>query len=267
VIALNWGYEADHPFEKETRAFRDAGVPFYVCPGTSSWCSITGRTDNAIANLRSAAQHGLTNGATGYLITDWGDHGHLQYLPFSYLGLAAGSGFAWCLESNHEVGVLQSMNQQILRDRTANLAQILADLGNVYQAALEPLPNGSRFFWALVNGPDRRKLYENVTTAEYELGLQRIDAAMEALHRIQTTRSDADLVVAEIRNAADMLRHACHHGMFLRGAESKPKAALAAELRRIASEHERLWLARNRRGGLSDSVARLTSALQHYNEC
>ena len=47
VIALNWGYDADHPFEKETRAFADAGVPFYVCPGTSSWLSISGRTDNA----------------------------------------------------------------------------------------------------------------------------------------------------------------------------------------------------------------------------
>ena len=47
VIALNWGYEANHPFDKETAAFRDAGVPFYVCPGTSSWCSISGRTDNA----------------------------------------------------------------------------------------------------------------------------------------------------------------------------------------------------------------------------
>ena len=72
VIALNWGYDRNHPFEKETRAFADAGVKYCVCPGTSSWASISGQTDNAIANLRSAAEHGLNNGAIGYLKTDDG---------------------------------------------------------------------------------------------------------------------------------------------------------------------------------------------------
>ena len=59
VIALNWGYDADHPFDRGREAFRDAGVPFYVCPGTSSWITLAGRTDNAIANLRDAATNGL----------------------------------------------------------------------------------------------------------------------------------------------------------------------------------------------------------------
>ena len=42
VIALEWGYEADHPFDKDGALFKKAGVPFYVCPGTSSWMSIAG---------------------------------------------------------------------------------------------------------------------------------------------------------------------------------------------------------------------------------
>jgi hypothetical protein len=266
LIALNWGYEADHPFEKETRAFREAGVPFYVCPGTSSWCSIAGRTDNALLNLKSAAQHGLANGASGYLITDWGDHGHLQYLPFSYLGFAAGAAYSWCLESNHDFDVLQSIDQQILLDRAATTARALADLGNVYRAMNEPLANGSRLFWALVNGPDRRKLYEQVTIVEYQASLNRIDAAMAGFDPAGMQRDDAALIGDEIRNAAAMLRHACQHGMFLRGQPQQSAGALAEELRRIAAEHQRLWLARNRSGGLSDSTLRLTSALQHYNE-
>lgn len=267
LIALNWGYEADHPFEKETQEFQKAGVPFYVCPGTSSWCSIAGRTDNAIANLKSAAQHGLANGASGYLITDWGDHGHLQYLPVSYIGLAAGAAYAWCFKSNHDFDVLQTINQQILHDHSATAARVLADLGNVYQAVNEPLANGSRLFWTLVNGPDRRKLYEHVTPAEYQRGLDRIDAAMSGLQNIRMQRGDAGLIVDEIRNAADMLRHACHHGMFLNGQSQMSKVKLADSLKRIAEEHKRLWLSRNREGGLADSVARLTSALHHYNEC
>ena len=45
ATAMLWGYEADHPFEQETRTLADAGLPFYVCPGTSSGQSIGGRID------------------------------------------------------------------------------------------------------------------------------------------------------------------------------------------------------------------------------
>ena len=56
LIALNWGYEANHPFEKEAAQFAKAKIPFYVCPGTSTWQTLIGRHDNALANLRAAAQ-------------------------------------------------------------------------------------------------------------------------------------------------------------------------------------------------------------------
>jgi hypothetical protein len=71
-----------------------------VCPGTSSWNSIGGRTDNALANLRSAAENGLKHGARGYLTTDWGDNGHWQSLPISELGFALGAAYAWAWEAN-----------------------------------------------------------------------------------------------------------------------------------------------------------------------
>jgi hypothetical protein len=32
-------------------------IPFYVCPGTSSWNTVVGRTDNAIANLINAGTY------------------------------------------------------------------------------------------------------------------------------------------------------------------------------------------------------------------
>jgi hypothetical protein len=46
--------------------------PFYVCPGTSSWNSFAGRTQNMIENIRRAAMSGRDNGALGFLLTDWG---------------------------------------------------------------------------------------------------------------------------------------------------------------------------------------------------
>jgi hexosaminidase len=94
AVALEWGYEADHPFDRHGRHFAEAGIPFYVCPGTSSWCSVAGRTDNALGNLLSAAENGLKHGASGYLNTDWGDAGHWQMLPVSYLGFAMGAAYS-----------------------------------------------------------------------------------------------------------------------------------------------------------------------------
>src|SRR5581483_2674353 len=76
AIAMEWGYEADHPFAEHGKAFAQAGIPFYVCPGTSSWISILGRTENAMGNIRNATENGLKNGAIGVLNTDWGDWGH-----------------------------------------------------------------------------------------------------------------------------------------------------------------------------------------------
>jgi hypothetical protein len=58
AVAMLWGYEADHPFEEQTQTLADAGLPFYVCPGTSSWQSIGGRADNMLTNVRSATRWG-----------------------------------------------------------------------------------------------------------------------------------------------------------------------------------------------------------------
>ena len=95
VVALNWGYEANHPFAKEAAQFAKARIPFYVCPGTSTWQTLIGRHDNALANLKAAAKAGKKFGAIGYLITDWGDGGHPNPLAVSWPMFAAGAALAW----------------------------------------------------------------------------------------------------------------------------------------------------------------------------
>jgi hypothetical protein len=62
------------------------------------------------------------------------------------------------------------------------------------------------------------------------------------------SRADAELIKAEFANAAAMLRYACRKA---RG-EATP-----AELDRIVQQHRQCWLARNRLGGLEESVRRL----------
>ena len=40
VTVCEWGYDAGHPFGDHASEYQRAGVPFWVCPGTSSWISI-----------------------------------------------------------------------------------------------------------------------------------------------------------------------------------------------------------------------------------
>jgi hypothetical protein len=120
LIALNWGYEANHPFEREAALFAKSKIPFYVCPGTSTWQTLIGRHDNALANLRAAAQAGRRHGAIGYLITDWGDGGHPQPLAVSYLPYLAGASLSWCAKTFDAKSVWSSAFRRPLTGSSSN---------------------------------------------------------------------------------------------------------------------------------------------------
>lgn len=78
IIALDWGYEATSPFEHHGAALEKAGVPFYVCPGTSGWGSLFGRVDNMKKNIDNALAAAKKHGGSGLLLTEWGDGNHPQ---------------------------------------------------------------------------------------------------------------------------------------------------------------------------------------------
>src|SRR5262249_25027221 len=96
VTVAEWGYDAGHPFAARAEVFAEAGRPFWVSPGTSSWLTIVGRWTNARTNITEAAEAAVAHGAAGMLTTDWGDMGHLQYLPISEPGLAFAAAMSWC---------------------------------------------------------------------------------------------------------------------------------------------------------------------------
>jgi hexosaminidase len=251
VIALQWGYEASHPFDKEGAAFANANIPYYVCPGTSSWNSIAGRTDNAIANLKSGAECGLRHGAIGYLITDWGDNGHLQYQPISYLGFMTGAACSWCLETNQDLDLPRALSLHAFKDPKEELGQIAYDLGNIYTLCGKPNANGSALFRLMVLPPNDPNPEKGMTPEAFS-------AAESALDRIKIpTYPDGELklIADEFENAIRMLRQCIAIGREKLGFPASKPIDTAA----IIAEHQRLWLARNRPGGLEDSVARIRS--------
>ncbi|MBN1640664.1 MAG: family 20 glycosylhydrolase [Anaerolineae bacterium] len=276
AIALEWGYERDHDFDGRCRAFAKAGVPFYVCPGTSSWNSLSGRTDNAIGNMRNAAENGLKHGAIGYLNTDWGDNGHWQYLPVSYLGYAYGAAVSWAYEANAEAEWTPALSLQVFEDGTGTMGQVAYDLGNVYTVYERLTGNrihNTNYLVGVLYAPVEATRSRGIDWAEvapelFSEGRAAIEAAMAHLPGARMTGADASLIRREYEQTARLLLHACDLGMFKIGlagrasASAAQRASLAAQaaslaedMRCILAEHQSLWMARNRIGGLEEGSA------------
>ena len=271
MIALEWGYEADHDFYGHGDIFARSGIPFYVCPGTSSWNTVGGRTTNAVDNMRNAAENGLNHGATGFLITDWGDNGHWQPLPVSFLGFGYGAALGWHYESNRDLDIAAAVGRFAFRDSQDIMGRLAYDLGNVYEESDIRIHNGTILFSVLQTRPDQvEKAKKNLLSGDlndrraFERMRARIDEVVAPLAQAQMDRADAELVRAEFTWAADTLRHACDRALWLLDGALTPNEELGAEAEELINRYQILWLARNRPGGYSESVSRLQAMRDDY---
>ncbi len=274
AIALEWGYEAGHAFDEHGAIFARSGIPFYVCPGTSSWRTLAGRTDNALGNLRNAAENGLKHGAIGYLNTDWGDEGHMQPLPVSYLGYLAGAAESWSHEASVNLDISAALDAFIFRDEAGVMGKLAYDLGNAYQLLDPNSFNSSLFFNALVMSSER--LYksgvgpgEGFSRKQCNQVLADIGEIVEPLSRAKMQRPDAALIQQEFSWVAGMLWHACRRIVWLNSIHAGQedvalRQTLAEEIDGLIDAYRELWHARSRPGGFEDSVARLERLRQEY---
>jgi hexosaminidase len=265
AIALEWGYEADHPFEQHGEQFAAAGIPFYVCPGTSTWNTIAGKTDNALGNLLNAADNGLKHGAVGYLITDWGDNGHWQPLPVSYLGFAAGAAYAWCVEANRGMDIRPALNHFAFQDKSHLMGEIVYQLGNLYQMLAFQTPNSTAFFGLLQYPLAKIKEYsEKMPPGVFNQPLEAIAQAEVDLEKARLACPDAEVVKREYQLVLRLLKHACLRGMLAISTHMAEQTLLRETLKKDLDEilviFPQVWLLRNRAGGLADSLARFKPA-------
>jgi hypothetical protein len=250
AVPMLWGYESGHSFARPARVLRDLGRPFHVCPGTSSWQSVVGRASNAIANLATAAEEGLEFGAEGYLVTDWGDRGHLQPAFASLPGLVLGAGLAWNAKSRAVPDLAALLDAHAFDDPGAGLGRAALDLGDVHLETGSPATNGSALFFLLAFAGEPLP-HPRMPSLSIE-GLER---ARAKLGRIGGTR--------EMRWAAELLETACDLGIArLRGPPgsaladlpAKERIPLAERLSASAAAHRALWLETSRPGGLEESA-------------
>ncbi len=273
VIAMEWGYEANHPFASHGKKFADSGIPFYVVPGTSSWNSLLGRTDNALENLRNAAVNGRANGAIGFLLTDWGDSGHWQSLPVSFAPFAYGAALSWCQDTNLAIPLAKALDTHVFMDAAGQMGQAVLDLGNAHAKTGVLIGNNSVYYALLLNavqGSPAGGPLKPMTTASAEAAMAALKDALDRVEKSRMSRPDAELVKKEfsINGAMAMLALELGRERILAGnigtaqLPAPVKARLAAQLGDIITRYREIWLIRNRPGGLSDSAGRLEALLQ-----
>jgi hypothetical protein len=264
IIALNWGYEADHPFDREAAMFAKAKIPFYVCPGTSTWQTLIGRHDNALANLRAAAQAGRKHGAIGYLITDWGDGGHPQPLAVSYLPYLAGASLSWCAKTFDEAKLIPVLSRDVFKDPTGNAAKAAFALGRAHRKLKFTTANETPLGTVIAAPPpEQHELFcrnglkhhtrisgKNIRATLKEIEKQRALLKMGRRHAVPPKTK---ILMLELNLAARMAAQSCQFMLWqqARAAGENSKARHWArtgirELQKLEKDFNAYWPLRNK---------------------
>lgn len=258
AIALAWGYEADAPFDRWCEALQ--GRETWVCPGTSTWRSIVGRTAIRDANIAAAGRAP----ASGFLLTDWGDMGHRQQPILTLPGLALAAQAAWNPDADLDRDAASAL---LLGDSSAfawldALGEIDADLRLAFGAdrpnsTRVPLRNASALYVEL-HAHDYT--YPRAGSPSQWAGVR--DRLAEARRRIPggltPQARDEALHTLDVADLAAELGLARRQGGGV--VPPRDRESLAETLTKIIQTHRTLWLRTCRPGGLTDSTAHYSRA-------
>lgn len=235
AICLNWGYDAKHPFAVQTAAFRRANRRFIVCPGTSAWGSLSGRTHNMLANIDNAVTNGLVNGMSGLMLADWGDGGH----PNPWIVSVPAIVYAAHRMRGENLTRTQ-LAVEINRLLGCNCGEGLLAFGDIYEKARGRMGNCTELFHLLEQGVEYRRA-DGVTDAT-------LAAALEQWHFAES--------LLDLKGAPEWVRDDfLVLNLLYRAVEMRIKEPGKKNFRAcFEPEYRRLWLKQNRVGGLNLSL-------------
>jgi len=274
VLLCDWWYEADFDYDR-VRVFAKHGLEFWVCPGTSSWNCLFPRMENALANVSRWADAGRRHGASGLLMTDWGDHGHYNQLGGSWLGYAWAAQQAW--SGDADPGAFdRAFGHALFGDDSGEAARLYRELGALHDAGFRVF-NGSPLQFLFFDDLDEAWFVRGVEPRAARRTLARLERVRRRLGRA-APRFGADMLThAELVWAADAsafaLRRALAGTRWIAWRErpgrldargrrtlARELTALAAEQRRLGARLRRLWLARSRPSNYETTARRLARA-------
>lgn len=262
IVFIDWGYNKAYDFVNHAKMLEELKVKYLLAPGTSTWSSITGRfidMKETIENSTYASKkyHGL-----GILLTDWGDMGHLQYLPSSYLGFIYGAMLSW---SSGTIEDAEKYLAIILNDET--LAKVIVELSRYHELEGEYRDYGTRLFASIMWAEHGKRQDDKVNfflnrmksnIISYEAVQKLHDLFIQEKNKLQNAKEC--LEKDEIKNAILLLEtlldinerlHSYLDNCIVNFDEP------IKNLEKYLENHKKLWLARNIKEGYAFSANRI----------
>lgn len=248
--------DANIGFEAHARLFIESGTPYWVAPGTSTWNTIIGRNANAAANIADAVAIGAAHGASGLLLTDWGDNGHWQPLAVSLPSIVRAGRAARTGEVPTRAEVAAVVDE--IGGFRSGTGDLLDRLGHVGESLGLTSPNGSPLAAAMArNGlpvfgaPDRDGFAAASDT---------LDEALAWFSTRPIGGPRGEVIAAELHAACRLAqlglrRLAVEHGCRL--GPAIPTEPTFGEVEDAVAAQRAAWLRSSRPGGLDDSLARI----------
>lgn len=262
IVFIDWGYNKAYDFVNHAKMLEELKVKYLLAPGTSTWSSITGRfidMKETIENSTYASKkyHGL-----GILLTDWGDMGHLQYLPSSYLGFIYGAMLSW---SSGTIEDAEKYLAIILNDEI--LAKVIVELSRYHELEGEYRDYGTRLFASIMWAEHGKRQDDKVNFFLNRMKSNIISyEAVQNLHKLFTQEKNKlqnakeCLEKDEIKNAILLLEtlldinerlHSYLDNCIVNFDEP------IKNLEKYLENHKKLWLARNIKEGYAFSANRI----------
>jgi hypothetical protein len=242
LIPVIWGYEADSPFDTQAGIVAKAGYTnqFYLAPGAGTWNSFGGRLDVARANIQNAVHAARKHGASGLLLTAWGDNGHHQSYATLFPPLILQAQAAWGIPLSEKDELAQEIDAVFFPDSASPQGSILCALGEIDALLPQPAPPNSFLNSALFASSEKLETLCHSISAEDCLSI------LEKLEALSTQQLDSQTKLALNLNRFAAERCLAHFNHIPFSSASVPETILEA--------FKSVWLKDSRPGGLDESL-------------
>lgn len=262
IVFVDWGYNKAYDFVNHAKMLEELKVKYLLAPGTSTWSSITGRFIDMKETIENSTCSSKKYHGLGILLTDWGDMGHLQYLPSSYLGFIYVAMLSW---SSGTIDDAEKYLAIILNDET--LAKVIVELSHYHELEGEYRDYGTRLFASIMWAEHGRRQDDKVNfflnrmksnIISYEAVQKLHDLFIQEKNKLQNAKEC--LEKDEIKNAILLLEtlldinerlHSYLDNCIVNFDEP------IKNLEKYLENHKKLWLARNIKEGYAFSANRI----------
>ncbi len=260
IVLCDWWYEADHDFDRVKR-FRDAGREFLTTAGSSSWTSLFPRLDTALPNIRGHARAARRYGASGFILTDWGDGGHYNFFSGSLFPLAAGAEAAWGDPMRPEAELAAAFSEHVAGDRSGFAGAFSTRLGRLHDVGFPHFnhsPLKTVIFETGIGDSERTPTREALTRTRGGLRALSGDVGRHGLPPDPIGREWLWALQASLLAAERGLAILDHREAGTRAERARACAGLqrvAGRQRALRDRFRRIWLASYRPEGIETALA------------